>query len=168
MFMAGDEFSNTQDGNNNAYCQDSPISWLSWHWQDEPVSSDGAQMQAFTRKMVHFRRQQALLTDDMNHTVYEFCNAQGERVDPSFYTEHHKYNIIVKIYSTAENNRDVLLVMMNSGKHTSEVTLPISNPDAVKTLILDTHFDSSFVYEPLHADSYSVRANSLALIQTKR
>ena len=168
MFMAGDEFSNTQDGNNNAYCQDSPISWLSWHWQDEPVSSDGAQMQAFTRKMVHFRRQQALLTDDMNHTVYEFCNAQGEQVDPSFYTEHHKYNIIVKIYSTAENNRDVLLVMMNSGKHTSEVTLPISNPDAVKTLILDTHFDSSFVYEPLHADSYSVRANSLALIQTKR
>ena len=28
MFFAGDEFCNTQYGNNNAYCQDNPISWL--------------------------------------------------------------------------------------------------------------------------------------------
>jgi glycogen operon protein len=30
MFLMGDEFGNTQCGNNNAYCQDSPISWLDW------------------------------------------------------------------------------------------------------------------------------------------
>ena len=30
MFMAGDEFCNTQFGNNNAYCQDNEISWLNW------------------------------------------------------------------------------------------------------------------------------------------
>lgn len=30
MFLAGDEFANTQFGNNNAYCQDNPISWLDW------------------------------------------------------------------------------------------------------------------------------------------
>ena len=30
MFLAGDEFLNTQFGNNNAYCQDNPISWLDW------------------------------------------------------------------------------------------------------------------------------------------
>ena len=30
MFLAGDEFLNTQYGNNNTYCQDSPISWLEW------------------------------------------------------------------------------------------------------------------------------------------
>ena len=28
MFLAGDEFANTQLGNNNAYCQDNIISWL--------------------------------------------------------------------------------------------------------------------------------------------
>ena len=37
MFLAGDEFGNTQKGNNNAYCQDSDISWLDWselpRWQ---------------------------------------------------------------------------------------------------------------------------------------
>ena len=30
MFLAGDEFGNTQYGNNNAYCQDNEISWLDW------------------------------------------------------------------------------------------------------------------------------------------
>ncbi len=30
MILAGDEFGRTQDGNNNAYCQDSEISWLDW------------------------------------------------------------------------------------------------------------------------------------------
>ena len=30
MILAGDEFGNTQYGNNNVYCQDSPVSWLNW------------------------------------------------------------------------------------------------------------------------------------------
>lgn len=30
MFYAGDEFCNTQFGNNNAYCQDNDVSWLDW------------------------------------------------------------------------------------------------------------------------------------------
>ncbi len=32
MILAGDEFSNTQNGNNNAYCQDNDITWLTWDW----------------------------------------------------------------------------------------------------------------------------------------
>ena len=34
MIMAGDEFGRTQQGNNNAYCQDNEISWVNWA-QDE-------------------------------------------------------------------------------------------------------------------------------------
>ncbi len=30
MLLAGDEFARTQQGNNNAYCQDSEISWIDW------------------------------------------------------------------------------------------------------------------------------------------
>jgi isoamylase len=32
MLLAGDEFGNTQGGNNNPYCQDNPTSWLDWNW----------------------------------------------------------------------------------------------------------------------------------------
>src|SRR6187397_1218309 len=35
MICAGDEWARTQGGNNNAYCQDNEISWLTWDWNDE-------------------------------------------------------------------------------------------------------------------------------------
>ena len=31
MVLAGDEFGRTQQGNNNAYCQDNEISWVDWN-----------------------------------------------------------------------------------------------------------------------------------------
>ena len=35
MITAGDELGRTQQGNNNAYCQDSPISWVHWDTERE-------------------------------------------------------------------------------------------------------------------------------------
>lgn len=32
MMLAGDEFRNSQNGNNNAYCQDNDLTWMSWDW----------------------------------------------------------------------------------------------------------------------------------------
>ncbi|MCT2592503.1 glycogen debranching protein GlgX [Streptomyces sp. N2-109] len=36
MLVAGDEMGRTQGGNNNAYCQDNPVSWVDWSLRDEP------------------------------------------------------------------------------------------------------------------------------------
>ena len=49
MLMAGDEWGRSQQGNNNAYCQDNEISWLNWEQADE-------QLLDFTRKLIHFCR----------------------------------------------------------------------------------------------------------------
>jgi len=51
MLLGGDELSRTQQGNNNAYCQDNEISWFDWTLDDE---AEG--FLAFTREMVAFRR----------------------------------------------------------------------------------------------------------------
>jgi glycogen operon protein len=48
MLLAGDEFGRTQQGNNNAYCQDNEISWIDWETLD-------ADLQAFTRRLIAFR-----------------------------------------------------------------------------------------------------------------
>jgi len=53
FLTAGDERGRTQRGNNNAYCQDSDISWLDWTDCDE-------EMLAFTRQITAFRRSHAL------------------------------------------------------------------------------------------------------------
>jgi isoamylase len=49
MLLAGDEFGRTQNGNNNAYCQDSDISWFQWDKADQ-------QLLEFTRKLIEMRR----------------------------------------------------------------------------------------------------------------
>jgi len=51
MIYAGDEIGHTQMGNNNAYCQDNPISWLSWVLQ--PADRD---LLAFLHRMVNLRK----------------------------------------------------------------------------------------------------------------
>ncbi len=53
MLLAGDEFGQTQHGNNNAYCQDSPVAWLDWDLSDE-----GRALLDFTRMLMHLRKTQ--------------------------------------------------------------------------------------------------------------
>lgn len=50
MLVAGDEFGRTQQGNNNAYCQDNSISWLDWKNMDSSLLN-------FTKALIAFRRE---------------------------------------------------------------------------------------------------------------
>ncbi|HWY41523.1 MAG TPA: glycogen debranching protein GlgX [Chthoniobacterales bacterium] len=50
MLLGGDEFGRTQNGNNNAYCQDNEISWFNWKRRDNQVFD-------FTRRLIQFRKQ---------------------------------------------------------------------------------------------------------------
>ena len=52
MLLAGDEFGRTQRGNNNAYCQDNPISWIDWRAAARPA---GVQLQAFVARAIALR-----------------------------------------------------------------------------------------------------------------
>ena len=56
MLLAGDEFGRTQGGNNNAYCQDSEISWLDWD-----IKEKGHSLIAFTQRLTALRHKHAIL-----------------------------------------------------------------------------------------------------------
>jgi len=56
MLLAGDEMSHTQQGNNNAYCQDNEISWLNWE-----SSETNQKLLEFTRHLIAFRKEQPVL-----------------------------------------------------------------------------------------------------------
>ena len=51
MLLAGDEFGNSQGGNNNAYCQDNEISWLDW----EHIDTAGEHLTEFVRRLTLVR-----------------------------------------------------------------------------------------------------------------
>ncbi len=54
MLLAGDEFSNSQGGNNNAYCQDNEIGWVNWPAAGDPFFT-------FCKQAIAFRRMHPLL-----------------------------------------------------------------------------------------------------------
>jgi isoamylase len=53
MLLAGDEIGHTQNGNNNAYCQDNPVSWIEWG----AISHEDETLGAFVRYLIQLRRQ---------------------------------------------------------------------------------------------------------------
>jgi len=52
MLTMGDEYGRTQNGNNNAYCQDNEISWFNWNWTAEQRT-----LHSFTRALIRLRRE---------------------------------------------------------------------------------------------------------------
>ncbi|WP_252273355.1 glycogen debranching protein GlgX [Pseudomonas subflava] len=56
MLLAGDEFGRTQHGNNNAYCQDTELSWVNWD-----IDEEGRGLIEFTRRVIALRRAYPIL-----------------------------------------------------------------------------------------------------------
>ncbi|HZD30182.1 MAG TPA: glycogen debranching protein GlgX [Candidatus Angelobacter sp.] len=71
MILSGDEMGRTQQGNNNAYCQDNDISWINWDFVRE-----NADLLRFFRLMIAFRRRCAMLRRD----TFELDGATGFHV----------------------------------------------------------------------------------------
>ena len=59
MLLAGDEIGHTQHGNNNAYCQDNPLTWLDWSAVQE--KGEPADMLAFVRRLLALRKAHPVL-----------------------------------------------------------------------------------------------------------
>ncbi len=63
MLLAGDEFGRTQSGNNNAYCQDSEVSWLNWELQDK-----GKHLVHFVQQLCRLRHRFPILRRNRFYT----------------------------------------------------------------------------------------------------
>lgn len=58
--LAGDEFYNSQGGNNNVYCQDNPVAWLNWQ-QDE----ESKKLQEYVQRLIALRKKSRFLYEDI-------------------------------------------------------------------------------------------------------
>lgn len=80
MLLGGDEFARTQRGNSNAYCQDNEISWYDWRGIKEH-----AEIVRFTRALIEFRRDHAVLSAERFYSGEELqWFDQGGR-DPTWH-----------------------------------------------------------------------------------
>ena len=77
MLLAGDEFANTQYGNNNAYCQDNEISWLDWG-----MLKKNRELFDYVRKLIEIRKKHPVIRtgsfdDGTNGTGYPELSFHG-------------------------------------------------------------------------------------------
>ncbi len=76
MLLSGDEFANTQWGNNNAYCQDNEISWLDWTYLEK-----NRELFDYVRRLISFRKAHPVITAD----TYDFGNNGTSYPEMSFH-----------------------------------------------------------------------------------
>ena len=77
MFLAGDEFLNTQFGNNNAYCQDNVTSWLDWS-----LLKKNRDMFEFFRYMIRLRKDNRILRTNLSDGACGFPDISFHGVTP--------------------------------------------------------------------------------------
>lgn len=133
MFVAGDEFGRTQYGNNNAYCQDSEISWVDWDWEDwQAQVCDTVRMLIKMRKEHPVMRPERFLTgmvhDDVIPDVSWYDSCGKSLTDHSW---HDPQNRVLQMLRSGQALGDVdLLVAINATAEEATVTLPAGHGPA--------------------------------------
>ena len=138
LLLGGDELGRTQDGNNNAYCQDNEISWFDWSAADAGLLSFTAGLVAFRRSHPVFRRRRFLTgaeTSELGwYTPAGTAMTEGDWADPNA--------LAVGIYldgsddpDRAEDARllldDDFLVLVNAWWEPLDFTIPPIRPGQV-------------------------------------
>lgn len=83
MLLAGDEFGQTQDGNNNAYCQDNETTWLNWDTADQALLEQTRALITLRRDYPHFRQAQFLHGEPLGDTELpnvDWIHPDGQRM----------------------------------------------------------------------------------------
>ncbi len=130
MFFAGDEFGNTQFGNNNAYCQDNEISWLDWS-----LAQKNKELLDFFRFAIHFRRQHPIIRENTPPCSLEFPCVSLHGIFP-WNSDYNWDTKMIGIMYAGQRSRshsdladDIIYLGINTYWESQEVTLP-SLPDS--------------------------------------
>ena len=119
MFFSGDEFLNSQYGNNNAYCQDNEISWLNW----EDLKKNRAHFE-FCKYMVAFRKAHPVLRKFSGNSWCGFPEIQVMGVADSTKVLRVIYAGRIEVDDKGNGHDDVVCLAVNVYWEDQEICLP--------------------------------------------
>ena len=153
MLLAGDEFGRTQNGNNNAYCQDDEISWLNWDLHEK-----GQYLVSFVRDLTALRhrfpilRRNRFYTGAYNETLgvkdLTWINANGREME-----DEHWGDSNMKCFGMLMDGRAqptgilkrggdaTMLLVINEHSEMVEFTLPESYGGEEWAILFDTNLE---------------------------
>lgn len=127
MLQAGDELGRSQGGNNNAYCQDNPLSWIDWEGGDRELA-------AFLRALLALRAAEPLLradryrhaTPDAAGQALDWLTPGGDRPDTAFWHDAERACIGCLLTQVAAGDAvpHALLLILNAAESAVDFALP--------------------------------------------
>lgn len=155
MICGGDEVARTQQGNNNAYCQDNEISWTNWH-----LDKGRKELLAFVSKLIHLRLDHPVLhrrrfftgrepVDDSNTIPQvEWFDHTGSIMDMDDWQNTHAFSMMIYLngsdipevdwYGNRMVDNDFILIF-NAHYEPIMFTLPDERYGRKWQLVVDTH-----------------------------
>jgi isoamylase len=151
MLVAGDEFGRTQQGNNNAYCQDNEISWLDWDLGDK-----GQALVSFVQKLTSLRHQYPILrrnrflTGAYDETLevkdLTWINASGNEMGGEQWSDNNMRCFGMLLDGRARptgvpqrGTEATMLLILNAHHDLVQFTLPAHGEGGSWTRVLDTN-----------------------------
>ena len=184
MLCGGDEIGRTQQGNNNAYCQDNETSWFDWK-----LDKRRRDLLGFTRFLIELRRRHPVLRRRQFFHGRKIRGSEVKdlawfRLDGKEMTEEDWTNPqtrclglrlagdAIEEVDTQGNPivDDTLLILLNAHHEPLPFTLPAHRPGVKWELALDTRTpDGRRLHRPMRGgEVYSLEGRSLALLQLRR
>jgi glycogen operon protein len=175
MLVAGDELGRTQDGNNNAYCQDDETSWIDWSMLGHDEQAESRSFLAFVKRMVRFRRRhivfhrhrffQGLVSTDGGIKDITWLRADGAEMTDEDWADPERRWLSFHVTALGEPEPDdTFLVVLNAGETALAYRLPPENYASGWRTILDTSDVAPEEGRHEAAGSIEVTARSLRLL----
>jgi len=176
MMLGGDELSNTQNGNNNAYCQNNPIGWLDW----SESTPDNEDLKHFIQKMTLFRNLcPAFRREDFfdGHVIGDgplkditWWSPEGREMTDADWHNPHSHCLGYHLFDQSDDisaPEDHLMVLMNAGLDPVSFILPPAVYGKDWWRIVDTSYRMAEIPDTqINAgDSFRVEAHSLVLLK---
>ena len=171
MLLAGDEFAQTQNGNNNAYCQDNEITWLDWSRIDLERNRT---LYNFIQRLAKLRKQHPVLRSrnflDGNREIAPGLNeigwfdAQGNGMSEATWHDENIRTLALRRAARVGNDVEVLLLLMNAGAEDANFTLP--QPAYAWSVAADSA-DPAASDRKVESDTLSIGARAAVLLTTR-
>jgi glycogen operon protein len=174
MVLAGDEFARTQQGNNNAYCQDNEISWVNWK-----LATKGRSLVNFVQQLTEIRhrypilRRNRFLTGIYNEELgikdVTWVHPSGEEMKEENWKTDRCFGTLIdgRAQPTGLRRRGsdaTLLIVFNSFHEPVPFAIPATVGSEHWSLLLDTNNTSPIQARSFRSgDKYEVAARSLQL-----
>jgi len=172
LILGGDEFGRTQQGNNNAYCQDSDISWFDWSLAE---SDAGRAMTAFTARLIALRAEYSALRanyfmkgdSDLGGGLNDIAWFDEKGVEMSDEAWQFTEGRLLVCRRTCQHTAglEATLLLLNAHSETHAFTLP--SPAFAWTLAIDSA-DPDRTDEAVTEATIEVEAHSSVLLVSRR